>query len=65
VKCTLSTSQAYSKDSDILQFKETFDNTVKTFIKKGTDLMTDWGKLNVQKLLKDRCISIFNKPFTY
>jgi hypothetical protein len=32
VKYTLSTSQAYAKDSDFLELKEKFDNTVGTFI---------------------------------
>jgi len=61
LKCTLSTSEAYEKDGDFLRIKEEFDNAVATFIQKGTELMTDWAELNIQKLLKDRCVSIFKK----
>jgi hypothetical protein len=61
VKGTLSTSQAYTKDNDFLELKEKFDNIVINFIQQGTEVMTDWAKLNIQKLLKDRCISIFKK----
>jgi hypothetical protein len=61
LKCTLTTSPAY-KDNDVfLQQKEKLKNEVNLFIKKGTEIMTDWAVTNIQLLEVDRCLNSFIK----
>ena len=37
------------------------DDALATFIKKGTEIMTEWIQVNTELLLKDRCSSILAK----
>jgi hypothetical protein len=61
IKCELSTSHLYIKDPIYIQLKEELQNAVSDFIMKGTKIMTEWAKHNIELLILDRCLSFFNK----
>jgi hypothetical protein len=61
LKCTLTTTPSYAENTDFLRIKETLDNKISTFIKEGSDLMTEWAALNIQLLITDRCQNILQR----
>jgi hypothetical protein len=46
---------------DFLRIKEELDSKITTFIKEGSQLMTEWAAINIKLLITDRCHSILQK----
>jgi len=61
LKCPLTTTPSYAENTDFLRIKETLDNKISTFIKEGSDLMTEWAAINIQLLITDHCQDILQK----
>jgi hypothetical protein len=61
IKCALTTSPAFMDNEDFLRLKENLNDEVSLFIKKGTNIMTEWATINIQLLKMDRCYSILTK----
>jgi hypothetical protein len=64
LKCTLTTAPIYAENSDFLRIKEELDSKIATFIKEGSQLMTEWAAINIKLLITDRCHSILQKTLT-
>jgi len=60
IKCDLTTSPNYASNTDFLQLKDNLKDIVKDFIQKGSKVMTEWAKINIQLLLYDRCHQILS-----
>jgi len=58
IKCELTTSPYYEEDKDFLDLKGKLKEKVQTFMKEGTEIITEWAHINIQKLLRDRCHDI-------
>jgi hypothetical protein len=61
IKCELTTSPYYEEDKDFLNLKGKLKEKVQNFMKEGTEIITEWAYINIQKLLKDRCHDILVK----
>jgi len=61
IKCGLTTSPSYTGNTDFLRLKDDLQEVVSTFVKKGTEIMTDWAEKKIQLLKKDRCTTIISK----
>ncbi len=61
IKCGLTTSPSYTGKTDFIRLKDDLQEVVSTFIKKGTEIMTDWAEINIQLLKKDRCTTTISK----
>jgi hypothetical protein len=60
IKCDLTTSPKYTSNPNFLQLKDNLKDIVKEFIQKGSKVMTEWAKINIQLLQHDRCYSILS-----
>jgi len=58
IKCELTTSPSYASDQDFIRLKEEMQDTVANFIKKGTEIMTEWASVNIKLLTYDRCSNL-------
>jgi hypothetical protein len=61
IKCELTTSPYYEEDKDFLNLKGKLKEKVQTFMKEGTEIITEWARINIQRLLRDRCHDILAK----
>jgi len=61
LKIELQTSPSYTNDNEFIELKDELHNEVTNFIKKGTKIMTTWAEKYTQRLIRDRCLSIFIK----
>jgi len=61
IKCELTTSPYYENDPDFLNLKDKLKEKVRTFMEEGTEIITEWANINIQRLLKDRCHDILIK----
>jgi len=61
LKIELQTSPSYTNDNEFIELKDELSNEVTNFIKKGTKIMTTWAEKYTQRLIRDRCLSIFIK----
>jgi hypothetical protein len=61
IKCELTTSPYYEEDKDFLNLKGKLKEKVQTFMREGTEIITEWAYINIQKLLRDRCHDILVK----
>jgi len=50
IKCELTTSPSYASNQDFIRLKEEMQDTVANFIKKGTEIMTEWASVNIKLL---------------
>jgi hypothetical protein len=58
IKCELTTSPSYASNQDFIRLKEEMQDTVANFIKKGTEIMTEWASVNIKLLTYDRCSNL-------
>jgi hypothetical protein len=61
IKCELTTSPSYNNNPVFLKLKTKLQEKVSQFITEGTNIMTDWTRMNVQLLTIDRCSHILTK----
>lgn len=61
IKCKLTASPPYSSNFQFIKLKKAMDDALASFIKKGTEIMTDWIQVNINLLLEDRCSCILTK----
>jgi len=61
IKCELTTSPSYASNEDFIRLKEEMQDTVACFIKKGTQIMTEWAKVNIKLLTYDRCANFLSQ----
>jgi len=61
IKCELTTSPQYDSHPDFLRLKNDLQHEVDNFICKGTDIMTEWSKINLQLLHYERCHNVLEK----
>jgi hypothetical protein len=61
IKCELATSPLYTKDPIYISLRDELRNTVSEFIHKGTRIMTEWSKHNIELLTLERCSAFFYK----
>jgi len=61
IKCELTTSPSYASNQDFIRLKEEMQDTVATFIKKGTTIMTEWANVNIKLLTFDRGSNFLSK----
>jgi hypothetical protein len=61
IKCELTTSPYYEEDKNFLNLKGKLKEKVQTFMKEGTEIITEWARINIQRLLRDRCHDLLVK----
>jgi len=61
IKCKLTTSPYYEDDPDFSSLKDKLKEKVHTFMEEGTEIITEWARINIQLLLKDHCHDILTK----
>jgi hypothetical protein len=61
IKCELTRSSYYENDPDFLNLKDKLKEKVRTFMEEGTEIITEWANINIQRLLKDHCHDILIK----
>jgi len=64
IKCELTTSPSYASNQDFIRLKEDMQDTVADFIRKGTQIMTDWADVNIKLLTHDRCSSFLSQAIS-
>jgi hypothetical protein len=61
LKIEQQTSPSYMNDNKFIELKDELHSEVTNFIKKGTKIMTIWAEKYTQRLIRDRCLSVFIK----
>jgi hypothetical protein len=51
IKCELTTSPYYENDKDFISLKEKLKEKVNLFMKEGTEIITTWANINIQRFM--------------